>query len=279
MIQIGQYNNLKVSRETKSGLYLADEEGQEVLLPGKYIPKDIKTDDELPVFIYKDSEDRLIATTEQSKITLHHFAYLQAADVNAYAAFMDWGLEKNLFVPYKEQPQKMIKGKWYIVYLYLDEQTDRLVASANVHRFLKNEELTVQSGEEVDILIWESTDLGYNVIINNLHKGLIYSNEIFTPVQIGDVKKGYIKKIREENKIDVQLQKSGYENIEPNAGKIIAELKAHNGFLPLNDNSAPEDITRQLEMSKKTFKKAIGLLYKQQVIRLAEDGIYLNEGE
>ena len=279
MIQIGQYNTLKVSHETKSGLYLADEEGQEVLLPGKYIPKDIKTDDELSVFIYKDSEDRLIATTEQSKITLHQFAYLQAVDVNAYAAFIDWGLEKNLFVPYKEQPQKMIAGKWYIVYLYLDEQTDRLVGSANVHRFLKNEELTVQPGEEVDILIWQSTDLGYNVIINNLHKGLIYSNEIFTPVQIGDVKKGYIKKIREENKIDVELQKSGYENIEPNADKIVAKLKAHGGFLPLNDRSAPEDITQQLEMSKKTFKKAIGLLYKQQVIRLADDGIYLNEGE
>ncbi len=279
MIQIGQYNTLKVSHETKSGLYLADEEGQEVLLPGKYIPKDIKTDDELSVFIYKDSEDRLIATTEQSKITLHQFAYLQAVDVNAYAAFIDWGLEKNLFVPYKEQPQKMIAGKWYIVYLYLDEQTDRLVGSANVHRFLKNEELTVQPGEEVDILIWQSTDLGYNVIINNLHKGLIYSNEIFTLVQIGDIKKGYIKKIREENKIDVELQKSGYENIEPNADKIVAQLKAYGGFLPLNDRSAPEDITQQLEMSKKTFKKAIGLLYKQQVIRLAEDGIYLNEGE
>ena len=131
----------------------------------------------------------------------------------------------------------------------------------------------------MDILIWQSTDLGYNVIINNLHKGLIYSNEIFTLVQIGDIKKGYIKKIREENKIDVELQKSGYENIEPNADKIVAQLKAYGGFLPLNDRSAPEDITQQLEMSKKTFKKAIGLLYKQQVIRLAEDGIYLNEGE
>lgn len=279
MIQIGQYNTLKVNRETKSGLYLADEEAQEVLLPGKYIPKDIKTGDELTVFIYKDSEDRLVATTEQPKISLHQFAYLQATAVNAYAAFLDWGLEKDLFVPYKEQPQKMIAGKWYVVYLYLDEQTDRLVASANVHRFLKNEALTVQVGDEVDVLIWESTDLGYNVIINNVHKGLIYRNELFTPVKIGDIRKGYIKKIREENRIDVQLQKSGYDNIEPNTGKILAQLKAQGGFLPLNDNSSPEDITFQLEMSKKTFKKAIGLLYKQQVIRLAEDGIYLNEEE
>lgn len=277
MIQIGQYNTLKASRETKSGLYLIDEEGQEVLLPGKYIPKEIEKGDELQVFIYKDSEDRLVATTQHPKITLHQFAYLQAKTVNAYAAFLDWGLEKDLFVPYKEQPQKMIAGKYYIVYLYLDEQTDRLVASANVHRFLNNKELTVKSGDEVDLLIWESTDLGYNVIINHLHKGLIYKNELFAPVQIGDARKGYIKKIREENRIDVQLQKSGYENVEPNAAKVLTLLKAHGGFLPLNDNSSPEDITRALEMSKKTFKKAIGLLYKQQIIRLADDGIYLNE--
>lgn len=279
MIQIGQYNILKATRETKSGLYLADAEGQEVLLPGKYIPKNFKTGDEISVFIYKDSEDRIIATTQEPKITLHHFAYLQVKAVNAYAAFVDWGLEKDLFVPYKEQPQKLIAGKYYIFYLYIDEQTDRLVASANVKRFLNNENLTVQAGEEVELLIWESTDLGYNVIVNDLHKGLIYKNELFTSVEIGERRKGYIKKIREENKLDIQLQKSGYENIEPNAAKILAALKANHGFLPLHDNSAPEDITRQLEMSKKTFKKAIGLLYKQQLIQLAENGIYLNEAE
>lgn len=277
MIQIGQYNTLKVARETKSGLYLADEEGQEVLLPGKYIPKDIKTGDEIAVFIYKDSEDRLVATTQQPKITLHQFAYLQVNAVNPYAAFLDWGLEKDLFVPYREQPEKMVQGKFYLVYLYLDEKTDRLVASGNVGRYLNNEELTVEVGQEVDVLIWEPTDLGFNVIVNNLHKGLIYHNELFAPVKPGDVRKGYIKKIREENRIDVQLQKSGYDNIEPNAGKILTQLKAQGGFLPLTDNSAPEDITNQLEMSKKTFKKAIGLLYKQQIIRLADDGIYLNE--
>lgn len=279
MIQIGQYNVLKTTRETKSGLYLADEEGQEVLLPGKYIPQNIKAGDELNVFIYKDSEDRLVATTEHPKITLHQFAYLQVKTVNAYAAFMDWGLEKDLFVPYKEQPQKLIADKYYMVYLYLDEQTDRLVASANVHRFLKNESLTVKPDDEVDVLIWESTDLGYNVIVNHLHKGLIYKNELFAPIKIGEMRKGYIKKIREGNKIDIQLQKSGYENIEPNAAKILSKLKENNGFLALHDNSDPAIITQELEMSKKTFKKAIGLLYKQQMIRLAENGIYLNEEE
>ncbi len=277
MIQIGQYNTLQVARETKSGLYLADEENQEVLLPGKYIPKDIKTGDEIRVFIYKDSEDRLVATTQQPKIILHQFAYLQVNAVNPYAAFLDWGLEKDLFVPYREQPKKMVQGEFYLVYLYLDEKTDRLVASGNVGKYLNNEALTVEVGQEIDLLIWEPTDLGFNVIINHLHKGLIYHNELFAPVKLGDIRKGYIKKIREENRIDVQLQKSGYENIEPNAGKILAQLKAQGGFLPLTDNSAPEDITLQLEMSKKTFKKAIGLLYKQQIIRLAHDGIYLNE--
>lgn len=277
MIKIGKYNTLEVIRETKSGLYLGDNEGNEVLLPGKYIPKDTKTGDRIRVFIYKDSEDRLVATTQQPKLMLHQFAYLPVQAVNAYAAFVDWSLEKDLFVPYKEQPEKLVAGKSYVIYLYLDEQTDRLVGSANPHRFLKNEALTVQVGEEVDILIWESTDMGYNVIINNLHKGLIYKNELYAPVQIGEQRKGYIRKIREGNKIDVQLQKAGYDNVEPNAGKIMEKLKANAGFLPLSDNSSPEVITQALEMSKKTFKKAIGLLYKQQIIRLADEGIYLIE--
>lgn len=277
MIEIGKYNTLEVVRETKSGLYLGDGEGQEVLLPGKFIPKDTKTGDKIQVFIYKDSEDRLVATTQQPKLVLHQFAFLRIKTVNAYAAFADWGLEKDLFIPYKEQPQKLIPDKSYLIYLYLDEQTDRLVGSANVRRFLKNETLTVREGEEVEMLIWESTDLGYNVIINYLHLGLLYKNELFVPVQIGEIRKGFVKKIRPGNKIDVQLQKSGYESIEPNADKILQALKANHGFLALHDDSAPEEISRQLEMSKKTFKKAIGLLYKRQIIKITEDGIYLNE--
>jgi hypothetical protein len=276
-MQLGQRQLLTTTRETKSGLYLADATGAEVLLPGKYIPENVKTGDKVEVFIYKDSEDRLVATTQTPKITLHQFAYLPVKTVNAYAAFVDWGLDKDLFVPYKEQPQKLIAGKSYLFYLYLDAQTDRLAASANVGRFLNNDNLTLQANEEVEIMIWEPTDLGYNVIINHSHRGLLYRNELFTPVQIGETHTAYIKKIREDNKIDVQLQKTGYDNIEPNAAKILEQLKNNKGFLPLTDNSAPETITQQLQMSKKTFKKAIGLLYKQQVIRLAAEGIYLNE--
>jgi predicted RNA-binding protein (virulence factor B family) len=277
MIEIGKYNLLNVLRHTSIGLYLGDNEGNDILLPNKYVPDNISVGDEIKVFVYKDSEDRIIATTLQPKITLHEFALLEVVMVNEFGAFLDWGLEKHLFVPFKEQAKKMEEGRFYIVFLYVDEKTDRLVASAKLNKFLSNEELTVEEGQEVDILIGESTDLGINVIINGLHKGLVYHNELFTKVRLGETVKGYIKKIREDNKIDVGLQKQGYENVEPNAEKILEKLKSNKGFLALTDNSSPEEILDQLEMSKKTFKKAIGLLYRNEVIRLEDKGIRLNK--
>jgi hypothetical protein len=277
MIEIGKNNILKVLRETSVGAFLGDNEGNEVLLPLKYIPKGISVDDEIEVFVYRDSEDRLISTTLKPKIQLHEFAVLQVEMVNQVGAFLDWGLEKNLFVPFREQGVKMAKGRWYMVYMYLDWQTDRLVASAKINRFLSNEKITVNEGDEVDVIIWETTDLGVNVIINNSHKGLIYHNEFFAQVQPGDLRKGYISRIREDNKIDVQLQMPGFGNIEPSAARILEILKNKDGFLPLTDNSDPEEIARRLEMSKKTFKKAIGSLYKQKIISLEKNGIRLNE--
>jgi len=273
MIEIGNYNTLKVLRETSVGAFLGDDEGHEVLLPGKYVPTEISVDSEIEVFVYRDSEDRLVSTTLKPKIMLHQFAVLQAVMVNQIGAFLDWGLEKNLFVPFREQGTKMLKGRWYMVYLYLDEQTDRLVASSKINRFLNNEQLTVKEGDEVDVMIWETTDLGVNVIINNLHKGLVYHNEFFAQVSPGDIRKGYISKIRDDNKIDVQLQMPGVGNIEPSAARILEILKAKDGFLPLTDNSEPEEIARILEMSKKTFKKAIGSLYKQKIIMIEKNGI------
>jgi len=273
MIEIGNYNTLKVLRETSVGAFLGDDEGHEVLLPGKYVPGEISVDSEIEVFVYRDSEDRLVSTTLKPKIMLHQFAVLQAVMVNQIGAFLDWGLEKNLFVPFREQGTKMLKGRWYMVYLYLDEQTDRLVASAKINRFLNNEQLTVKEGDEVDVMIWETTDLGVNVIINNLHKGLVYHNEFFAQVSPGDIRKGYISKIRDDNKIDVQLQMPGVGNIEPSAARILEILKTKDGFLPLTDNSEPEEIARILEMSKKTFKKAIGSLYKQKIIMIEKNGI------
>jgi len=225
------------------------------------------------VFVYKDSEDRLIATTLTPKILLNQFAYLKVEMVTQHGAFLDWGLEKQLFVPFREQALKMSEEKSYIVYMYLDKKTARLAASSKINHFLDNSSLTVSIGDEVDILICDSTNLGINVIINHLHKGLLYHNELFEKVKTGDTRKGYIKKIREDNKIDVQLQKQGYGNIEPNALIILEKLKANTGFLALTDESSPEMISNQLEMSKKTFKKAIGLLYKQKLIHLEKTGI------
>ena len=278
MIEIGKYNTLEVLREKSVGLYLGDGEGQDVLLPGLYVPEKTKVGDQLEVFIYKDSEDRLIATTKKPKVTLHQFALLTVKMVDSNGAFLDWGLEKDLLVPYSEQLNKMRPGHSYLVYLYLDELTQRLVASAKLMRFLSNQELSVQYGQEVEVLIWEPTDIGWRVIIDQKHVGLIYSDELFARVKPGDTRTGYIKKIREDNKIDVSLQRPGYQKVEPNAEKILIALKSAGGFLPLTDTSAPEEIKSRLEMSKKTFKKALGALYKQRLVRLAEDGVYLVEG-
>jgi predicted RNA-binding protein (virulence factor B family) len=189
---------------------------------------------------------------------------------------MDWGLEKDILVPFKEQAREMEKGKRYLVYLYLDEKTNRLVASSKTNQFLDNENLTVEKDEEVDLIVSHITDLGINVIINGKHKGLLYKDEVYDDsIRTGDKLRGFIKTIRPDHKIDVSLQKQGYENVEPNAEKILSELKANRGFLRLNDNSHPEDIKVVLKMSKKTFKKAIGALYKERLIDIKEDGIYL----
>jgi len=275
MIKVGEYNLLEILRDTSSGLFLGDEEGNDVLLPGKYIPKGCKVGDKIEVFIYKDKEDRPIATTLKPKITLHQFALLEAKIVNKLGTFMDWGLEKDLFVPFSEQAKRFEEGESYVVYLYIDEKTNRLVGSANINQFLKGNKLGVEEGESVNLLVCEHTELGFNVIINNLHLGLVYHNEIFAPVKIGDFRTGFIKKIREDGKIDVILQQGGYHHISSYADKIIEKLKTKNGFLPLSDDSTPELIYYHLEMSKKNFKKSIGLLYKQRIIRIETNGIYL----
>lgn len=267
MIEIGQYNILRAIRSTNFGMLLAKDGDQElILLPGKYLPRDLKINDEIKVFVYKDKDDVFVATTQEPKITLNQFACLQVKDMNDFAAFLDWGLDKDLMVHHSEQIRPMREGEYYLVYLYLDEKTDRLTATSDIDRFLENDELTVKVGDKVDLLIGHRSDLGVNVIINNRHKGLIYHNELFKTLYPGDRTTGYIKEIRNGNKIDVSLQQQGFKNIEPSADIIMKKLKRNNGFLPLNDDSSPEDITYQLEMSKKTFKKAIGILYKNRLI-------------
>jgi len=281
MLKIGKYNSLTILRDTKVGLFLGnpekDPEGiHDVLLPNKYVPNEFEIGEELIVFVYLDHEQRPVATTLEPYILLNEFALLRVNYINQVGAFMDWGMEKDILVPFKEQARPMEKGKRYLVYLYMDEKTNRLVASSKTNQFLNNDDLTVENGEEVELIVSHITEIGINVIINEKHKGLLYKDEVYDDaIRTGDRMRGFIKNIRQDNKIDVSLQKQGYESIEPNAEKILGELRASRGFLRLNDNSHPEDIKTVLKMSKKTFKKAIGALYKEKLIEIKEDGIYL----
>lgn len=275
MLFIGKYNHLTIERLTSVGMFLSDVEGEEVLLPNQYLTDEMQVGDNIKVFVYLDSEDRPVATTETPKIIRNEFALLEVTDVTEHGAFMDWGLIKDLFVPFREQSTPMQLGEWHVVFLYLDQKSSRLIASTKIDRFLENERLTVAEGDEVDLLIFSKSDLGYNAIVNQYHKGLIYANEVFRDIKIGDSLKGYVKKIREENKLDLSLQKTGYEAVEPTAQFILDELKKANGFLNLSDSSSPEDIYKKLQISKKVFKKAIGGLYKQGLIKIGDDGISL----
>lgn len=275
MIALGKYSRLEILRDTTVGLFLGDEEGNDVLLPNKYVPEEFEIGDLVEVFCYLDHEERIVATTLEPYIMVDQFRLLQVAEVNEYGAFMDWGLEKHLLVPFREQRSKMQEGQWYVVHCYLDEKTDRLVGSNKLDKFLSNDTLTVTELDKVDLVVTRLTDLGWEVIINERHKGLVYANEVFKKVSIGDQLVGYIKLIRPDNKIDVSLQPIGYKSLEPAANLIYEKLTAHGGFLELHDKSDPEDIKRILQMSKKTFKKGIGALYKERKIEIATDGIRL----
>lgn len=276
MIKIGEYNTLRIDRDTGVGLFLTDDEGNDVLLPNKYVPEEFEIEDKIQVFIYRDSEDRIVATDLKPLIKAGEYAYLRVKEVNDYGAFLDWGLEKDLLVPFRNQARRMQVDKSYIVHAYVDEQTDRLVASSKTNKFINEKLIALTPNQEVDLLVCGDSDLGVNVIVNNRYKGLIYHNELFQPLYPGNRIKGYVKLIREDHKIDISLQKQGYDNIEPNAQKILTTLKQNQGILSLHDKSDPDAIYQVLKMSKKTFKKAIGMLYKQKLITLENDHIKLN---
>ena len=276
MIKIGEYNTLSIMRETDPGLFLEDKDGNEVLLPNRYVPKDFKIWDELDVFVYLDNEERPVAVTDKPYITNGEFALLRCNQVTNIGAFLDWGLVKELFCPFREQSFKMKAGGWYLVHCYLDEETGRLVASSKTNRFLDNKELTVQQFDEVDLIVSHPSEIGMNVIVNKKHLGLIFKDAIFRDLSIGDKLKGIVKKVRDDNKLDITLGQIGYRNIEPNAESIMLELEdSKDGFLALTDKSSPEAIKEQMQMSKKNFKKAVGTLYKQRLIEIKPDGIYL----
>ncbi|RMB56976.1 GntR family transcriptional regulator [Dokdonia sinensis] len=277
MLKIGEHQIMRIDRETEPGLFLSNEEGDDVLLPNKYVPAEYKIWDELNVFVYLDHEERPVATLLEPFILLNSFGYLRCTTVSKIGAFLDWGLEKELFVPFAQQARPMKVGSYYIVYMYLDEKTNRLVATSKTIKYLNNDKLTVEKFDKVDIIISHITDRGANAIVNGKHKGLIYKEDIFEDIRTGDKLEGWVKKIRPDGKLDIVLQEEGYRSIEPNAQYIYDELKANDGFLALHDKSAPEDIQAQLGLSKKSFKKAIGTLYRDRKILIKEDGLHLTE--
>lgn len=280
MIKYGEYNRLKINREVEFGAYLIDEESeQEVLIPKRYIPENAQIGDEIEVFVYFDSEDRIIATTETPKAQVGEFAYLKVVAVARVGAFLDWGLAKDLMLPYSEQKRKVYTGSHYLVRIYVDEKTNRIVATTKVGKHLEDSVLDeLELGQEVDLIVCDDSYLGYEVIINNKFVGLLYKNEVFRNLQPGERTKGYVKKIRwDDFKVDVRLQPDGYGQVDIAAEKVLKALQESGGFLPLSDKSAPEQIYAELQMSKKVFKKAIGGLYKDRKIMLTNEGIRLSK--
>ncbi len=275
MLQIGKFNTLKLVKTVDFGVYLDGGEKGEILLPRKFVPELLNTEeDEISVFVYYDSEDRLIATTQRPLVQVGEFARLQVKSVTRVGAFLDWGIEaKDLLVPFREQSVEMQEGRYYLVYVYLDFATGRIAASAKLDKYLDNVPPEYTPNQEVDILVAQETQLGYKVIINNLHWGMIYHNEIFRPIASGDRMKAYIKQVREDEKIDVALQLAGYDRIDPLSEMILTKLNEAGGRLPLSDKSPAEEIARYFQCSKKSFKKAIGALYKARRIVIEENSI------
>jgi uncharacterized protein len=277
MIQLGQYATLEVVKTTDFGVYLDGGPFGEVLLPKRYVPEGTEPGNDVDIFLYCDSEDRVIATTEKPFAKVGDIAYLRATDLADHGAFMDWGLMKDLFVPKNEQSEPMEKDKYYFVKVLLDETTDRIYGSSKLPRFLQlQNDGEPALGEEVKLMAWVQTDLGFKMIINDQYIGLLFKNEVFQSLNMGKILRGYIKTIREDGRMDVTLQKSGYGNyIDDTTDLILNKLKANDGFLPITDSSAPNEIYDILNMSKKTFKKAVGSLYKQRLIALEKEGIRL----
>lgn len=272
-MQLGHFNRLRIIRFTDHGAIL-DAEGKEILMPKKYTTSDMHAGDEVDVFVYFDQSDRLVATMETPLAEVGDFAYLQVAWTNRFGAFMDWGVMKDLFVPFSEQGKRFIQGRSYWVHIYIDDRTGRIVGTSKLDRYLSDEQPPFTSGREVNVLVWKQTDLGYKVIVENKFEGLIYRNEIFTPIHIGDKLKAIVKNVRDDGKIDIALQHSGKRLITGFAQTLMHELYNADGFLPYGDHSPAEEIADRFHVSKKTFKKTIGTLYRQRAIEITDSGIF-----
>lgn len=272
-IELGKFNRLKVVKSVDFGMYLDGGEEGEILLPARYVPEGCEIGDELNVFLYLDNEERLVATTSTPLVQVGEFAYLEVAWVNQYGAFLNWGLMKDLFVPFREQKMKMQVGKKYVIHAHLDDESYRIVASAKVDRYLSKEKAPYASGQEVDVLIWQKTDLGFKAIINNEYSGLIYESEVFQPLHTGMRLKAYVKQVREDGKIDLMIQRPGMGKVEDFSKILLDYIREQGGFTPMNDKSPADEIYALFGVSKKTFKKAVGDLYKKRLIVLEKDGM------
>lgn len=273
-IILGDYNNLEIVKRVSFGLYLDGDEDGEILLPAKYVPDGYDIGDIIKVFVYLDNEERLVATTEEPLAKVGDFALLRVAWTNDYGAFLDWGLLKDLFVPFSEQEGKMVKGNSYLVYVTIDRKSYRIYASARLDKYLSRTKPPYETDEEVDIIVWRRTDLGWKVIVNGNHSGLVFANEVFRDLKTGDRLKGYVKRVRTDGKIDIALQRHGVAGDDDSSMRLLSAIEAQRGFLPLNDNSSPDEIYSMLGMSKKAFKRAAGKLYKQRLI-IIDDGLRL----
>lgn len=275
MVQIGKYNDLTVSHLVDFGLYLDGGDGTEILLPSRYIEGDPQPGDTLRVFIYTDSEDRIIATTEKPLAQVGECAFLQVSQVNNIGAFLDWGLSKDLLVPFREQKMRMEPGRRYVVYVYLDDVTKRIVASAKIEKFLGNTIPTYQRGDQVNALVYQYCDLGFKVVVDNLFQGLLYHTELFRDIHTGDTLTAYVKTVREDNKLDLTLSGKAAERVAELADHLLADIKRHDGQLPINETATPEKIKLWYSCSKKDFKKAIGHLLKAKIITIHQGQILL----
>ncbi len=276
-IRLGDYNTMVVVKKVDFGLYLDGGKAGEILLPSRYVPEGVEIGDELEVFIYLDQDERIIATTEKPLAKVGDFAYLEVKWVNEYGAFLGWGLMKDLFCPFREQKKKMEIGESYIVYVHIDEDSYRIVASAKVDRYLNKDHCPLNSGDEVELLVWQKTELGFKVIINNEYPGLVYEDQVFSLIHTGDRMKGYIQTVRNDGKIDVSLQKTGRQQTLDFSDTLLNYIRAHEGFCPFNDKSDAGDIYREFNVSKKVFKKAVGDIYKRRLITIASDGLHLTK--
>ncbi|SHJ13123.1 hypothetical protein SAMN02745146_2381 [Hymenobacter daecheongensis DSM 21074] len=278
MLALGDFNELEVARAVDFGLYLTSDDG-DLLLPGKYVPEGTQIGDRLRVFVYRDSEDRLIATTLEPLARVNQFAALTVRDVSQVGAFLEWGLEKDLLLPYRNQHRDLRPGQRVTIFVYLDDTSDRIVASAKWERYLPDAPFPGQAGDAVALFVADETDLGYKVIVDGLYQGLLYHNEVFRPLRLGDTPTGYVRQVRPDGKLDISLQKAGYDEALDAADTLLAALRTGGGTLPLSDKSEPDDIYRRLGMSKKVFKKALGTLYKRGLVQLLPTETRLLSGE